>query len=155
MKNIILISCLALSSFTAFAQNTWTGGTPGRETDWLEARNWSKQRVPGWDDNVLIPHLWHNNYPVVSAAMPPIAHLEVEGGARLIIKTGGQLSVDGSSTYNSGILLIGKIDNMGVLSVAHPAQEAIAGNSGNLLMQNSGKFYFDGGQGGYASRVGR
>ncbi|MCO6492757.1 MAG: hypothetical protein J5I98_30340 [Phaeodactylibacter sp.] len=152
MKNIILISCLALFSFTAFAQNTWIGGTPGRETDWLEARNWSKQRVPGWDDNVLIPHLWHSNYPMVSAAVPPIAHLEVEGGARLSIKTGGQLSVDGNSTYNTGILLIGKIDNSGVLSVAHPAQEAIAGNSGNLLMQDGGRFFFEGGQGVYASR---
>lgn len=152
MKNIILISCLALFSFTAFAQNTWTGGTPGRETDWMEACNWSKQRVPGWDDNVLIPHLWHSHYPVVSAAVPPVAHLEVEGGARLSIKSGGHLPIDGSSTYNTGILLIGKIDNSGVLSVAHSAQEAIAGNPGNLLMQGGSKFYFEERQGVYASR---
>ena len=82
MKNAILFSFFALFSCTTFAQNTWNGGTPGHEADWMEARNWSQQRVPGWNDNVVIPHLWHNNYPEIRTAVPAIAHLEVEGGAR-------------------------------------------------------------------------
>lgn len=144
MKNTILISIFTLAAATLFAQNIWTGNTPGRETDWLEARNWSRQRVPGWNDNVLIPHLWHNNYPVVNTSVPAIAHLEVEGGARLKITSGGYLPIDGSSAHNSGILLLGNITNEGMIAIKNTAREAIAGKPGNLATRENGHLTSDG-----------
>ena len=150
MKNAILISFFALFSFTAFAQITWTGGTPGHEADWMEARNWSNQRVPGWNDNVIIPHLWHNNYPEIKTAVPAISHLEVEGGAQLAIKADGYLPINGSSTSNSGILLTGKINNEGVLAITNTAQSAVDGNPGNLSLQDKGRLTTDDQQAAYA-----
>ena len=150
MKNAILISCLALFSFPAFTQATWSGGTPGHETDWMEARNWSNQRVPGWNDNAIIPHLWHNNYPEIKTAVPAIAHLEVEGGARLSITSNGYLPINGSSTSNSGILLTGKINNEGVLAITNTAQSAVDGNPGNLSLQDKGRLTTDDQQAAYA-----
>ena len=150
MKNAILIAFFALFSCTTFAQNTWNGGTPGHEADWMEARNWSQQRVPGWNDNVVIPHLWHDNYPEIKTAVPAIAHLEVEGGARLAIKADGYLPINGSSTFDSGILLIGKINNEGMLAITNTAQITIDGSPANLALQNNGRFTSDGQQAAYA-----
>ena len=150
MKNAILISFFALSSISSFAQATWSGGTPGRETDWMEARNWSNQRVPGWNDNAIIPHLWHNNYPEIKTAVPAIAHLEVEGGARLAIKADGYLPINGSSTFDSGILLTGKINNEGVLAITNTAQSAVDGNPGILSLQDKGRLTTDDQQAAYA-----
>ena len=150
MKNAILISFFALYSISSFAQAVWSGGTPGHETDWMEARNWSQQRVPGWNDNVVIPHLWHDNYPEIKTAVPAIAHLEVEGGARLAIKADGYLPINGSSTFDSGILLIGKINNEGMLAITNTAQITIDGSPANLALQNNGRFTSDGQQAAYA-----
>ncbi len=154
MKNAFLISCLALFSFTAFAQNIWLGGTPGHETGWMEARNWSKQRVPGGNDKVVIPHLWHDYYPVISISAPAIAYLEVEGGARLSITEEGYLSVNGSSTHNSGLLLIGKIINEGALAINQITWEAIDGNLGNLDIRKNGRLTLDGQLMAYEQRGG-
>ncbi|MCB0560820.1 MAG: hypothetical protein KDD09_17810, partial [Phaeodactylibacter sp.] len=116
----------------------------------MEARNWSQQRVPGWNDNVVIPHLWHDNYPEIKTAVPAIAHLEVEGGARLAIKADGYLPINGSSTFDSGILLIGKINNEGMLAITNTAQITIDGSPANLALQNNGRFTSDGQQAAYA-----
>ena len=150
MKKMLVALVIAICSLSVTGQSIWIGGTPGRETDWMEARNWSQQRVPGWNDNVVIPHLWHNNYPEIRTAVPAIAHLEVEGGARLAIKADGYLPINGSSTFNSGILLTGKIHNEGVLAITHTAQSAVDGNLANLAMQNNGRFTSDDQQSAYA-----
>lgn len=139
MKKLIIVSIFLASCLPAFAQSVWKGGAPGRATDWMEPRNWSDQRVPGWEDDVLIPHLWHNSYPVINTEAPAIAHLEVEGGARLDIGPKGYLPIDGGSTTNSGILLIGIIRNEGAVSIFNTAQAAIDGQPGKLINQNQGR----------------
>ena len=154
MKNATLIAFFTLISVSNYAQNIWIGNTPGHETDWMEARNWSKQRVPGWNDSVLVPHLWHNNYPKVSTRVPAIAHLEVEGGASLNINSGGYLPIDGSSTHNSGVLLTGRIYNEGTLAVTDAGGEAIAGTPGNLAILKNGQFTVHGHQLAYEPRAG-
>lgn len=152
MKNAFLISCLVMFSITAFAQNIWLGGAPGHETDWMEARNWSKQRVPGWEDNVVIPHLWHDSYPEISTSVPAVAHLEVEGGARLNITGEGYLPIDGSSANDHGLLLAGKIIIEGALAITNTARESIGGNLNNLDIRESGRLTFDGQLMAYESR---
>ncbi|MCB0571727.1 MAG: hypothetical protein KDC66_18285 [Phaeodactylibacter sp.] len=143
MKKQMIISIILMSSMTTFAQSVWKGGTPGRPTDWMEARNWSNQRVPDWNDNVVIPHLWHNNYPEVTKAVPAIAHLEIEGGARLNITPSGQLAIDGGNTYNTGILIIGTIQNEGMLSINNTMDSAIDGRAEKISNTGNGKLYVD------------
>ena len=144
MRNATLITLLVLTAATTVAQNTWIGGAPGHETDWMDARNWTRQRVPEWNDNVLIPHLWHHNYPKVSTNVPAIAHLEVEGGAQLNITSEGHLLIDGRNTHNSGVLLIGNIVNEGSLAINSTALEAIDGKRHNLANRNNGQFTTNG-----------
>ena len=132
--SIFLIPCLA-----TFAQSVWVGGTPGRASDWMEPRNWQDQQVPGWEDNVVIPHLWHDNYPEIGRVVPAIAHLEVEVGARLSITPKGYLPINGGSTSNCGILLIGTIHNQGVVSIINTAEASIDGQPEKLACQGNGR----------------
>lgn len=139
MNKLIIVSIFLISFLPAFSQSVWKGGTPGRPTDWMEPRNWSDQRVPDWEDGVLIPHLWHNSYPVINTGVPAIAHLEVEGGAHLYIGPKGHLLIDGGATTNSGILLTGLIRNEGAVSIFNTALAAIDGQPGKLINQNQGR----------------
>ena len=47
MKNLILASLILATATMISAQNTvtWVGGTPGSETSWTEAKNWSKEKA--------------------------------------------------------------------------------------------------------------
>ena len=139
MRTLIII--LALFSCTiANAQWVWVGGTPGKATDWMEPRNWNLNRVPDTGSSVHIPRLNQPFYPEINENVPPIGHLEVAGSAALYILEDGLLQIDGQDTYNSGILLIGKIYTHGLIAVFNTAQIEIAGNKGNLIT------YTDGGQ---------
>ena len=117
----LFLFCLALfTGFALSAQNRWVGGTPGTETDWLQPRNWSKNRVPDWTDSVvLIPDVSTQSgfFPVVSTIVPAIPHLFVASGAKLVLKPSGDLTIDGATTYNHGILLYGEIINSGHLTI--------------------------------------
>lgn len=124
----------------ANAQWVWVGGTAGKATAWTEPRNWNLNRVPDESSSVRIPQLNQPFYPEIKESVPSIAHLEVAGGAELHILADGLLEIDGQYTYDSGILLIGKIHNHGLITVFNTAQREIAGNEGNLIT------YTDGGQ---------
>ncbi|MCB0556556.1 MAG: hypothetical protein KDD02_23630 [Phaeodactylibacter sp.] len=139
MKKLLFVSIFLIAGLATFAQSVWVGGAPGRTNDWMEPRNWQDQRVPGWEDNVMIPHLWHDYYPEVNRPVPAIAHLEVEGGARLSITEKGYLPIDGGNTHNSGILLIGTIQNRGVVSIINTAEAPIDGQAGQLASQGDGR----------------
>lgn len=128
MKTTVLILGLfTLLTNAAFAQVIWKGGTPGAETKWDEARNWSTNKVPTDLDDVIIPDLSSKGdfYPVINTKVPPIAHLNIQGGAILDITTKGELIIDGSNTYNNGITLVGHIHNKGEINIIDPAMKAI------------------------------
>jgi len=59
----------------AFAQKTvvWKGGTPGQETNWYCAKNWSPQTVPDAFSDVVIPDV-----SATTRALPEIRGGEVE-----------------------------------------------------------------------------
>ncbi len=130
---LLLIIFGLFCGITTNAQWVWQGGTPVKPTAWEEPRNWNLNRVPEAGAHVRIPALSNTFYPEITTEVPAIAHLEVEGGATLSIRQTGALDIDGSSTFNVGILLTGKILNLGYLSVYHTAQEEIVGNRSHLI----------------------
>ena len=120
---MILLGLVFCLSIAIQAQNTvrWTGGTPGSETNWESPKNWTPNRVPSSNDLVIIPDCSSKGgfYPELTKTAGPIAHLRVEGGARLTILSGAQLAIDGSTTFNDGITLYGTLHNEGHLSVSN------------------------------------
>lgn len=141
MKNLIvlLIVLITQSLNSVEAQNIWIGGTPGLETNWNIARNWSENRVPDWTEEVIIADVStiSGYFPVIDSEVEPIAHLEVQSNAHLTIKPTGILMVDGISTFNTGITLIGNIYLDGNLEIKNTALNAIENLSGNLLSDNN------------------
>ena len=129
---IVLIVLTSVSLTSVNAQNIWKGGTPGQETDWNVAKNWSENRVPDWTENVIIADVSTNSgyFPVIDSEVEPIAHLEIQSNAILTIQPSGKLEVDGISTFNTGITLIGNICLDGDLEIKNTALNAIENLSG-------------------------
>ncbi len=144
MKNLFVLALLFCVIFSSFAQNTWMGGAPGRENDWLEARNWSNQRVPTWEDDVLIPQRFPAFYPVVTEEAPEIASLKIAGGATLTIAQKGHLKIDGIATYHSGVFLAGTLLNYGNLTISNTGEKILDGNAANLITGSDGLLFLDG-----------
>jgi len=142
MKNLIVILVVLVSqSFNSVdAQNIWKGGTPGQETEWNLAKNWSENRVPDWTEDVIIADVSTNSgyFPIIDKEVEPIAHLEIQSNATLTILPQGKLMIDGMSTFNTGITLIGKIDIDGDLEVKNTALNAIENLSGAPLSDKRG-----------------
>ena len=118
---IILIVLFALTTMTASAQikTEWVGGTPGKETNWSEPRNWSTNDVP---DNlscvvIKLKNSGHNAQPVLEEEVR-IVSLEVQSGAQLIITKKGHLVIDGTNTFSQGLQVFGgRIENKGKISL--------------------------------------
>lgn len=122
---MLLLTFLSFFVFSLQAQevNVWKGGFPGSEESWEHPRNWSLGEVPDEEDHVIIPSRLSegNFYPHISAATSPIASLEMQAGATLHIAPRGVLMIDGSLTYNYGLLNYGKLLNEGVLEIENTA----------------------------------
>jgi hypothetical protein len=138
MRTLLFTIALFCCTF-ANAQWVWIGGTPGKATDWMEPRNWNLNQVPDEDASIRIPQLNQSFYPKITETVPPIAHLEIEGGAALHIAPNGFLQIDGQHTYNTGIMLTGKIFAHGLITVINTAQGKIAGNQGHLITYQDGR----------------
>ncbi len=140
MKNLIIVLAILLTQSLNFAtaQNIWKGGTPGQEADWNVAKNWSENRVPDWTQDVIIADVSTNSgyFPVIDTEVEPIAHLEIQSNAFLTILPTGKLLVDGESTFNTGITLIGNISIDGDLDVKNTALSAIENLSGKSVSDN-------------------
>ena len=138
MKNLILVltTLICLSSNCLQAQNSWKGGTPGHETEWNVAKNWSENRVPDWTDNVIIADVstCSRYYPVINSEVEPIAHLEIHSNASLAILSKGKLIIDGVTTFNTGITLIGSIYVIGDLEIKNTALSAVDNLSGRPVL---------------------
>ena len=95
MKTFLII-VLTFTATAINAQNTvtWIGGTPGNETTWNEARNWSNHRVPDVFSDVIIPDVSSTTfaYPVIenewveinSIFIYPTSRLKIDGDAKLV-----------------------------------------------------------------------
>jgi hypothetical protein len=70
----------------AFAQKTivWKGGTPGQETNWYCAKNWSTHTVPDAFSDVVIPDV-----STTTRALPEIHSGEVEVNRLMIAHNAG------------------------------------------------------------------
>lgn len=116
MKTLTLILATLIST-TLFSQDEvkWIGGTPGQESDWHQARNWSNNEVPDEDTHVVIEFLnsGHNAQPVVSENAYA-ASIEIRSAGQLTIAENCELIIDGEEVYTEGINLYGgKVNNSG------------------------------------------
>lgn len=109
MKTLAIL-LLSLLSTATIAQQTviWKGGTPGKETSWNEARNWSNYQVPDEDTDVVIKalHTGHHAQPVIDGRVE-VRSIELHTGTSLTIKEKGKLLIDGAEDYTLGIVNYG------------------------------------------------
>ena len=91
----LLITVFTLTVFSVTAQTTieWVGGTPGKETNWDEPKNWSSHRVPDEFSNVVIPDVaaTTQSYPVIRSGVVELNSLMLESQAKLTIQKDAQL----------------------------------------------------------------
>ncbi|MEO1262295.1 MAG: hypothetical protein AAFZ15_26045 [Bacteroidota bacterium] len=97
----LLIAFLTFSATFLFAQNnvTWIGGTPGNETAWDEAKNWSNHRVPDVFSNVVIPDVSSTtfSFPVIESDLVEINSIFIYSTAQLTIEEKAKLVIYGES----------------------------------------------------------
>lgn len=97
----LLIALLTLTTTIITAQNTvtWVGGTPGKETKWHEAKNWSNQRVPNEFSNVIIPDVSTTTFssPVIAFGEVELNAILVESNAGLTVLKDAQLVIYGDA----------------------------------------------------------
>lgn len=116
------------------SQNIWLGSTPGMERNWECAENWSTGKVPGESDRVIIPMLVTKGewYPEIKSSTDPIASLLIHSGSMLSITREGTLTIDGSSTFDYGVINLGTIMIEGDFQVMDTGLEAIL-NEGLII----------------------
>ncbi len=144
MKTLIIV-LLSLLSTSAIAQTSaiWKGGTPGRETSWNEARNWSIYQVPDENTEVIIKalHTGHHAQPVIDGQVE-VRSIELQAGATLTVSRGGSLLIDGEEQYTFGIVNYGgKLVNDGLIKLAHI--EDFPGESAKISIEGNGIFILD------------
>lgn len=87
MKILVILFTLTFSTNLLFAQQfaSWQGGTPGQETNWNEARNWSNYKVPDAFSNVLIPDVSTTTFsaPVIEDGIVELNSILIESNAQL------------------------------------------------------------------------
>ncbi len=87
MKSLVLFFTLFFMTITGSAQQlvTWVGGTPGKTTNWHEARNWSNNKVPDQFTHVLIPDVSFSSFaePVINSGIAEVASITLVSNAQL------------------------------------------------------------------------
>ena len=75
--------------------NFWKGGTPGQETNWNCAKNWSPNKVPDGFQNVIIPDVSTGSgvYPTIMSSGLEVNALTLESGATLKIEKQASLII--------------------------------------------------------------
>lgn len=142
MKNSIYAFslCFIALFFTTdlLAQNYWKGGTPGNETNWNTAQNWSQNRIPDWSQDVVIPDVSTQSgyFPTITQAVDIIPHLEIQSNAVLTVLPKGRLVIDGQTTFNSGIYLTGQLISKGEIAIINTAFMEIDQQGGDLFLEN-------------------
>lgn len=88
MKNLLII-ILTLSATFTYAQQTvtWKGGTPGKETSWNEAKNWSNNRVPNIFSDVIILDVSTSTFstPIIKSGTIELNSIQITSNAKLTV----------------------------------------------------------------------
>ena len=110
MKNLITAFFILAAATMISAQNTvtWKGGTPGNETSWTEASNWSNNKVPNEFSKVVIKAMDSGHYaqPVIKGFVE-VASIEIQAGANVTVEEEGTLIIEGAYNYTQGITFYG------------------------------------------------
>lgn len=81
------------------AQNTvtWVGGTPGKETNWDEPKNWNIHKVPNEFSDVIIPDVSTSTFasPVIRKGLVELNSIQLASSTKLTISKSAQLVVYG------------------------------------------------------------
>lgn len=106
MKTRLLLLFLLSSTFCFGQISTyWIGGTPGNETKWELASNWSNNHIPdAFTDVIIDGFLARNNTQPIITSSVEIASLIIYSGSMLTIKNNGELLIDGEYHYTNGIV---------------------------------------------------
>ena len=101
----LLIAILTLTTTLTFAQQsvTWKGGTPGKETSWNEARNWSNNKVPNEFSDVIIPDVSTSTFsaPVIKEGTIELNSISIASNGKLTVESAAKVIVFG---YTEGII---------------------------------------------------
>jgi hypothetical protein len=101
----LLIAIFTLLTTITFAQQavTWNGGTPGNETCWDEAKNWSNNRVPNEFSDVIIPNVSTSTFstPVIKNGTIELNSLQIASNGKLTIESSAKMIVYG---YTHGVI---------------------------------------------------
>jgi hypothetical protein len=101
----LLIAILTLTATITFAQQsvTWKGGTPGKETSWNEARNWSNNKVPNEFSDVMIPDVSTSTFstPVIKEGTIELNSIRIASNGKLTVESTAKVIVFG---YTEGII---------------------------------------------------
>jgi len=99
----------------------WKGGTPGAESNWNTASNWSTGKVPTANDSVIISDVSSitGHFPIIDSPIPEIAHLEIQRGASLKIEKTGIFIINGSYVFSHGINCRGSLINRGQVIIVN------------------------------------
>jgi hypothetical protein len=103
MKALITVAFVCTTiMMSAQVSATWVGGTPGKETAWNEAKNWSNHAVPDAFTDVYVKDVSSTtfSYPVIKQGAFELNALFVEKSAKITIEDDAQLVVYG---YTHGI----------------------------------------------------
>ncbi len=110
----------------------WEGGTPGKETCWMEPSNWSGGKVPGLLSSV---HVGVKTFaPIIENGEFRVSSIEVDSKAVLTIKEGGFLKINGMMDFSNGIKLKGTLINYGKIQI-------IASALAYILIDKDGLFH--------------
>ena len=101
----LLIALFTMISTITIAQNTvtWKGGTPGKETSWNEAKNWSNNKVPNEFSNVIISDISTSTFstPIIKEGTIELNSIMIESSAQLTVETSAKLIIYG---YAEGLM---------------------------------------------------
>lgn len=145
MKNLLFVLLTFATTF-ASAQITanWKGGTPGQETNWNYAKNWSNNQVPNEFTHVVIAdnNTGYVAMPVINSYVA-VASLQIKPNASLTISGKGTLDIDGEYTYSNGIMMYGgQLINNGKIMLSHVELEYGAFQLDKI--QGDGRLFIDG-----------
>jgi hypothetical protein len=141
MKNLSMsfTLCLVTFFFTSdlLAQNYWKGGTPGSQSNWNTAKNWSQNQVPDWSQDLIIPDVFALSgfFPVIDQVIEAFPYNEMQSNAVFTVLPHGRLVIDGTSTYNSGHFLNGKLIASGEIDIAKVASMDIEQRDGKMFLR--------------------
>jgi len=110
----------ASKSPTVVAAHNWTGNAG--TTDWQTTGNWDLGTIPLATENVVIPDVSPNPFPVIDdgATTALCNNIIIEASASVTIATNGQMTVSGAITNNAGNTgLVIQSDATGTGSLIH------------------------------------